>query len=193
MITTVGLGAYLGGSESITDSPVLEEAAGSILAVEARHDTYLRTGLGASPFPTTFDTGLSAVWAFNLAQRFVVSCPQQLPLVILPKLNVTTLSPIHLQPAVATGALIHFDWDPSTFFVTVAPDAPLYIAMVNQNISAPIFNKITKTGTNSGSVPVPAGSSGIAFACLTTFGGGLTLDQLTSYGTLAGPVEVLLS
>jgi len=65
--------------------------------------------------------------------------------------------------------------------------------ILRPNISAPIFNKITKTGTNSGSVPVPAGSSGIAFACLTTFGGGLTLDQLTSYGTLAGPVEVLLS
>lgn len=193
MITNVGLGAYLGGSEQLTDSPVLEEAAGSILAVEARHDTYLRTGLGASPFPTSFDTGLSAVWAFNLAQMFVVSCPQQLPIVKLPKLNVTTLSPIHLQPAVTAGTAIHFDWDPSTFFVTVAPDTPLYIAMVNQNISAPMFQPITKTGTSSGSVPVPAGFGGIAFACLTTFGGGLSLDQLTSFGTLAGPVEVLLS
>lgn len=193
MITSVGIGAYLGGSERLTDSPVLEEAAGSILAVEARHDAYLRTGLGASPFPTSFDTGLSAVWAFNLAQMFVVSCPQQLPIVRLPKLNVTTLSPIHLQPAVTAGTMVHFDWDPSTFFVTVAPDAPLYIAMVNQNISAPVFQPVTKTGNDSGSVPVPAGFGGIAFACLTTFGGGLTLDQLTSFGTLDGPVEVLLS
>lgn len=194
MVTTVGIGAYLGGSELLVDSPVLEEAAASILTVEARHDAYLRTGIGASPFPSPYDTGLSALWAFNLAQMFVVSCPQQLPLTVLPKLTLTgPTPPVNLQPPTAAGTVLSFSWDPSTFFVAVDPNAPLYIAMVNQNVSAPIFEEVTKTGTGSGTVPVPAGANGTAFACLTTFSGGLTLDQLTQFGTLAGPVEVVLS
>lgn len=44
-----------------------------------------------------------------------------------------------------------------------------------------------------GTAPVPTGASGAVFACLTTFSGGLTLNDLTSYGTLAGPVEIILS
>lgn len=194
MVTSVGIGAYLGGSQILVDSPVLEEASGSILTVEARHDAYLRTGIGASPFPNAFDTGLSAVWAYNLAHMFVESCPQYLPLILLPKLKVTSpMPPVNLQPPVPAGTEINFAWDPSTFFVTVDPNKPLYIAMVNQNVSAPIFQEVKKTGTGSGSVPLPKGVAGAAFACLTTFSGGLTLDQLTSFGTLAGPVEVLVS
>lgn len=194
MITSVGIGAYLGGSELLTDSPVLEEASASILTVEARHDAYLRTGLGASPFPTNFDTGLSAVWAFNLAQMFVVSCPQQLPLIQLPKLTLTSPTPpVDLQPPTPAGTVLHFSWDPTTFFVPVESSAPLFVAMVNQNVSAPIFQMVTPEGSGMGSVTVPEGVSGVVFACLTTFGGGLTLDQLTAFGTLAGPVEVVLS
>ncbi|KAI9689280.1 MAG: hypothetical protein M1820_010164 [Bogoriella megaspora] len=195
MITSVGIGAYLGGSELINDNPTLEEASGSILTVEARHDAYLRTGLGASPFPTNFDTGLTANWAFNLAQQFIVSCPQQLSGVIqLPKLNVTSPKPPpNLQPPVAPGTTVSFAWDPSTFFVPVDPNAQLYIAMVNQNVSAPIFQSVTSTGTGTGNVQVPQNVNGTAFAALTTFSGGLSLNDLSSFGTLAGPAEVVLS
>jgi len=194
MITTVGIGAYLGGSELLIDNAVLEEAAASILTVEARHDAFLRGGVGASPFPTTFDTGLTAVWAFNLAQMFIVECPMQLPIIQLPKLMLTSPAPTpNLQPPVPAGTTLTFEWDPSKFFVTVDPNAPLYVAMVNQNVSAPIFEKITKTSASTGTAPVPAGASGAVFACLTTFSGGLTLNDLTKFGTLAGPVEILLS
>ncbi|KAF2091305.1 hypothetical protein K490DRAFT_183, partial [Saccharata proteae CBS 121410] len=79
MITTVGIGAYLGGALDLMDSPDLLTTASSILTVEARHDSFLRAGLGASPFPTPFDTSLTALWAYNLAHMFVVSCPQELP------------------------------------------------------------------------------------------------------------------
>ncbi|MCJ1225869.1 hypothetical protein MMC12_002518 [Toensbergia leucococca] len=192
MITSVGIGAYLGGSENLTDSAVLEEAAASILTVEARHDAFLRIGLGASPFPTNFDTGLSAVWAYNLAQMFIVSCPKQLPLIILPKLNLTSpMPPVSLQPPTPAGTMLDFAWDPSTFFVQTS--GPLYIAIINQNISAPIFQEVTSVAPGSGSVPVPSGVAGAAFGVLTTFSGGLTENDLTSFGTLAGPVEILLS
>lgn len=177
-------------------------------------------GVGASPFPTVFDTGLTAVWAFNLAQAFIVECPEQLPIIQLPKLNLTSPTPpSNLQPPTPAGTTLEFAWDPSQFFVSVDPSAPLYIAMVNQNISAPIFEQVTVTGMSTsaaleevsrtgelgsadevtatgaatGTAPVPSGVSGAVFACLTTFSGGLTLAELTSYGTLAGPVEILIS
>lgn len=59
MITTVGIGAYLGGALSLTDNPNLLTTAAAILTNEARHDSYLRAGIGASPFPTPFDTSLT--------------------------------------------------------------------------------------------------------------------------------------
>lgn len=119
--------------------------------LEARHDAFLRTGIGASPFPTVFDTGLTAVWAFNLAQMFTVECPMQPPIIILPKLDLTSPTPpSNLQPPTPVGTELSFAWDPSQFFVTVDPSAPLYIAMVNQNISAPTFEKITKTSSSTG-------------------------------------------
>ena len=40
---------------------------------------------------------------------------------------------------------------------------------------------------------MPAGVQGVAFAVLTTFQGGLDAGQLTQFGTLAGPVEVVFA
>ena len=194
MITTVGIGAYIGGSLELTDNDVLLQAAGSILPNEARHDTYLRTGAGASPFPTPYETALTALWAFNLAQMFIIECPEQLPnQVALPKLNLTSPTPpTNLQPPTPDGTVLTFAFDPSTFFVPVSPGTQLYVAFVNQ-ISDPVFAPLTSTGTGTGTVPVPDGIGGVAFAVLTTFAGGLTAQQLSSFGTLAGPAEVALA
>jgi hypothetical protein len=196
MITTVGIGAYIGGSTLLVENPNLRQDAASILPNEARHDTYLRTGLGASPFPTPFDTALTANWAFNLASMFITSCPQELPLptfVLLPKLVlVSPMPPVNLQPPTPAGTTLTFSWDPSTFFVTVEPTEALYIAFINQ-ISSPVFVQIGTGADSSGSVPVPAGISGVAFAVLTSFSGGLNETELSSFGTLAGPAECVLS
>jgi len=194
MVTTVGIGAYLGGALSLTDNPNLLTAASSILTTEARHDSYLRAGVGGSPFPTPFDTSLTAVWAYNLALMFVTSCPQYLPLIELPKLKLASpMPPADLQPPTPAGTTLTFNWDPSTFFVSVDPSAPLYIAMINQNYPV-VYEEVTSCGTGCGTVPVPAAPvGGVAFAVLTTFSGGLNSTELTSFGTLAGPAEVVLS
>jgi len=92
MITTVGIGAFLGGASNLIDNKLLLTTAASILSVEARHDSFLRSGLLASPFPTAFDTGLTAVWAYNLALIFIESCPMYLPLIELPSLQLATPS-----------------------------------------------------------------------------------------------------
>ena len=192
-IPSVGIGAYLGGALSLTDNPTLLTDASSILTMESRHDAYLRAGAGASPFPTVFDTSLTALFAYSLAQMFIVECPAPLPLTPLPKLNATSpVPPPNLEPPVPAGTTVSFAWDPSTFFVSVDPNAPLYIAMINQ-ITPPIFQEVTMTGTGTGTVTVPEGVTGIAFAVLTTFSGGLSTIQLSQFGTLAGPAEVALS
>ena len=189
----VGIGAYLGGSTLLTDNTNLLTTAGSILTNEARHDAFLRSNVGASSFPEPFDISLTATFAYNLAQAFIVSCPQQLPITILPTLNLTSpMPPPTLQPPTPAGTTLNFAWDPTKFFVSVSPTAPLYIALINAN-NPPIFQQVTTTGTGTGSVPLPPGVAGVAFAVLTTFSSGLDENQLTSFGTLAGPAEVVLS
>ena len=187
MITSVGIGAYLGGASQLTDDPVPETASAAILTVEARHDAYLRAGVGGSPFPTSFDTTLTATFAYNLAQMFIVHCPVQLPIILLPKLKLVAPAPQpHLQPAVLGGTVLTFNYDPSTFFVKVDPTAPLFIAFIN-SVTNTTFIETTSCGTGCSTVPLPDGLGGAAFAVLTTFSGGLTEDQLTR------PAEVIIS
>ena len=195
-ITSVGIGAYLGGGALLTDDPELLTAATSILTVESRHDAYLRAGVGGSPFPTPFDTSLPGVFAYNLAQMFIKQCPQQLPIIILPKLKLESPPPPsdpHLKP-VAAGTELVFSYDPATFFVPVDSSKPLYIGIIN-SITNVTYTEATKMGDNMVSIPVPEGAAGAAFAVLTTFGPDAALkeDQLSQFGTLAGPAEVVLS
>ncbi|KAL8945744.1 MAG: hypothetical protein Q9222_007762 [Ikaeria aurantiellina] len=193
MITSVGIGAYLGGASMLTDDANLLTAASSILTVESRHDAYLRAGVGASPFPTSFDTALTAVFAYNLAQMFIVSCPQPLPITLLPKLTlVSPMPPPNLQPPTPAGTTLTFNFDPSTFFVAVDPNAQLYIGMVNM-VTNVTFVEATSCGTGCVTAPVPEGAAGAAFAVLSTFSGGLNGNQLSEFGALAGPAEVVLS
>lgn len=193
MITSVGIGAYLGGGSLLTDDPALLTAASSILTVESRHDSYLRAGVGASPFPTSFDTALTAVFAYNLAQMFIVQCPQQLPITLLPKLTlVSPMPPPNLQPPTPAGTQLKFTFDPSTFFVKVDPAAKLYIGLLNM-VTNVTFVETASCGQGCVTAPVPEGAAGVAFAVLSTFNGGLNGNQLSEFGTLAGPAEVVLS
>jgi hypothetical protein len=100
VITSVGIGATIGLTErlAVTD-PELVRTVSSVLTVESRHDAFFRSIRGEVPNPAPFDTGISDVWAYNLALSFVVpgSCPVDLPLPILPTLTVT-------QPGVAPFA-----------------------------------------------------------------------------------------
>jgi hypothetical protein len=252
-ITTVGIGAFIGGAEHLTDNAVVSETAASILSVEGRHSAFLRGGLGASPFSSSFDTGLSPTWAYNLAQQYVVGCPlnQTLGLPILPRLNVTSIPPLNISaPSVVNNTLIipskpalylnntvhrvpvrqsapvragppylnmtviptevpigspalmlpltpptilHFTWDARRVNTSVL--TPLYIALVNQNSTMPVFTQLENVsrilGAGVMTLP-PIGLAGAVFAALTK-SSNLTFAQLSSYGTLAGPVEILLS
>lgn len=187
MITSFGIGAYLGGGQLLTDDPTLLVAASSIITVEAQHDAYLRAGVGGSPFPNSFDAALTAFFAFNLAQMFIVECPQQLPIITLPKLTLESpMPPSNLHPPTPAGTILKFTYDPSKFFVHVDPNAPLYIGLINQ-VTNVTYTEVTSCGTGC--------ASGAAFAVLTSFPSqdALTEDQLGQFGALAGPAEVILS
>ncbi|KAI9742158.1 MAG: hypothetical protein M1818_004058 [Claussenomyces sp. TS43310] len=187
MITTVGIGAYIGGGPFLQDNPNLLTAATAILTVEARHDSFLRAGVSVSPFPTPFDTPLTAEFAYNLALAFVVSCPTYLPIPVLPALALA--SPVLPAPtSPPAGTPLTFSFDAST----ISSTGPLYIAFINQ-VSMPVFEAVVSCGPGCATVPLPPSVGGVVFAVLTDSSGGLSSAQLSLSATLAGPVEIVLA
>jgi hypothetical protein len=164
-------------------SPALQTTAASILSVEARHDAIIRNGMGASPFPTSADVPLSSVWAYSLAQNYTTSCPQKLPIDKLPLLSFNGVS----------GNSLDFGWTPNAKNYSMEAGQTLYMAIVHANISDPVYQQVQMTGQGQGSVPLPEGLGGVVYAALTASSGDLTFEELTSTGTLAGPVQLFLS
>lgn len=70
-LENTGVAAYLGAAGQIQDPGVLA-AAGSILAVEARHASYLDNLVGESPFPEAFAKPLSRDEVLAIAGDFIV-------------------------------------------------------------------------------------------------------------------------
>jgi rubrerythrin len=71
-LENTGVSAYDGAGQFITD-PELLTAAGSIVAVEARHASYLNLLTGQIPFPTAFETPLTMEDVLEIAGPFIAS------------------------------------------------------------------------------------------------------------------------
>jgi rubrerythrin len=71
-LENTGVSAYDGAAQLITD-PDLLTAAGSIVAVEARHASYLNLLTGEIPFPAAFETPLTMDEVLKIAGPFIVS------------------------------------------------------------------------------------------------------------------------
>jgi rubrerythrin len=71
-LENTGVSAYDGVGQFITD-PELLTAAGSIVAVEARHASYLNLLTGQIPFPAAFETPLTMDEVLKIAGPFIAS------------------------------------------------------------------------------------------------------------------------
>jgi rubrerythrin len=71
-LENTGVSAYDGAGQFITD-PELLTAAGSIVAVEARHASYLNLLTGQIPFPAAFETPLTMDEVLEIAGPFIAS------------------------------------------------------------------------------------------------------------------------
>jgi rubrerythrin len=71
-LENTGVSAYDGVAQFITD-PELLTAAGSIVAVEARHASYLNLLTGELPFPAAFESPLTMDEVLEIAGPFIVS------------------------------------------------------------------------------------------------------------------------
>lgn len=71
-LENVGVAAYDGAGAAI-QNPDLLTAAGSIVAVEARHAAYLNLVTGTSPFPAAVETPMTPDEVLEAAGPFIVS------------------------------------------------------------------------------------------------------------------------
>lgn len=71
-LENTGVSAYDGVGQFISD-PGLLTAAGTIVAVEARHASYLNLITGAIPFPAAFETPLSMDEVLEIAGPFITA------------------------------------------------------------------------------------------------------------------------
>jgi rubrerythrin len=70
-LENTGVSAYDGAGAAIENVDLLN-AAGSIVAVEARHASYLNLVIGEDPFPASFETPLSRDDVLEIAGPFIV-------------------------------------------------------------------------------------------------------------------------
>ncbi len=70
-LENTGVSAYDGAAASIENVDLLN-AAGTIVAIEARHASYLNLITGADPFPAAFETPLTRAEILEIAGPFIV-------------------------------------------------------------------------------------------------------------------------
>ncbi|WWC63802.1 uncharacterized protein I303_106407 [Kwoniella dejecticola CBS 10117] len=91
LIENVGVSAYAGAAQYITDKDYLTVAA-VILSTEARHQAWESSAVGnANPWGSAYDTPLDLNMVYTLASAFITSCPDSnaaLPVKAYPTLAV---------------------------------------------------------------------------------------------------------
>lgn len=186
IVTSAAIGVIITILASLsTTDPNLIGPLSSILSCESQQDAFFRISGSNTPSASPFNTALSTTYAYNIALTFAdpLSCPQLLPLPILPSLNLT--SPVFSATAPATPPTS------ITFNATgVVQNQKLYIGWVNQ--ANPIVYSNVTVVNGIATADIPKGLTGIGFAALTADMTPTTVDGLTNV-TLAGPAPVLLS
>lgn len=175
----VGVSAYTGAAADIMSKDYLT-AAGSILAVEARHSSYFRSSLKQVPFAQPFDTPLTINEVYTMAAAFITSCPDsntKLPVKAFPTLTLDPATPMPVKAGSVVTLLT-----PDYTLKPASGSATIYAAFIA--VTGPTF--VVATPVDGGfSVTIPTGFNGQSYAVLTGCN-----ETVTDDTTAAGPAVI---
>ncbi|KAH7103028.1 ferritin-like domain-containing protein [Auriculariales sp. MPI-PUGE-AT-0066] len=140
VVEMTGVAAYLGAATLVSD-PRLLVAAGSILTIEARHNTILHILNGGVSIPQAFDFAFSPEQVLAIAGPFISGC--DLGIVANPSLAVTSTD------ALGPGALLTF----TSTGIDAANGAELFCHMI-------VGGAVTSIALPIAECRVPAGING---------------------------------
>ncbi|KAK8058317.1 Twin-arginine translocation pathway signal [Apiospora phragmitis] len=173
VLENVGVSAYLGAAPLLSDPKILA-TAGSILTIEARHQTFIRGAAGA------LDTPLGPKAVFSLAAPFIKSCPEgsNLILTAFPTLKMTSAAPA-AGSVIAAGTQVKLE--------SQAAAAAKFCGFTNAN--APGGTAFVEF--KDGNCATPANLAGVTYVTLTSDNpaSGVLSDAIT----LAGPMVLMVS
>ena len=192
IITCANFGSIIGIQEQYPGTVAAGAVSSSILAVETRHDAFLRILHDNAPNPAPFDTAIPAGWAYNIGLQYTVpgTCAVEIELPAYPQLSLTGMGQTSFSNDTSYPDSISFTWDAQQAWTARETGKQLYAAWVNL-YNQPVYTTVTVGGPGYGSAPVPKGMAGVTFMALTT----VQPSDLSSLqaSTLVGPVGISLT
>ncbi|KAI1079333.1 rds1p-like stress response protein [Whalleya microplaca] len=181
ILESVGVSAYLGAAPLVSDASILS-TAGSILTIEARHQSFIRVASGVAASPSPFDTPLGPRAVFSLAAPFITSCPggSNLALTAFPPLNMVEPAAAAGVMALAQGTMLKLESDAST--------GATFCGFTNS--AAPGGTAFSPFDAATGCA-LPPNLAGTVYVTLTS--AAPTDGVLTDEITMAGPMVMNLS
>lgn len=178
VLENVGVSAYAGAARLLSSGDILTAAA-SILAIESRHQTFVRAASKIVAVPVAFDVPLSAKQVFSLAAPFIASCPEGSNL-ILTAFPTLAMAPGQNPAALTAGATIQLQSD--------AAAGATFCGFTGSGI--PGGTAFTAFNPATGCI-IPQGLGGIVYVNLASAGPltGLLTDDLI----VAGPMVMQVS
>ncbi|KAL7007989.1 hypothetical protein EMMF5_002638 [Cystobasidiomycetes sp. EMM_F5] len=171
----VGVAAYLGAAPAITNKAYLA-VAGSILVVEAEHETWVRAAASNQDgFPRPFAAYLDFNQVYTLAAPFIKSCPSSnptLPFKTFPSITVNTAGPYSQGQKIS---------------ITVPKGLSGTVYAVFVDTTAPQYQQIDYS-SGTATVTIPNGIKGQSYLVLTN-----SNKAFNDAATVAGPAIVFIN
>jgi len=146
LVENVGVTAYLGAAHLLSD-PVLLTAAGSILTIEARHQTILNVLSSGTAIPQAFDFAFTPSEVLALAGPFISGCdlgvPANPPLTITNTGSVTIGTQLTFSSPAINGTTDGFSCQMLVGGLPFTISLPLSQCVVPEGINGPVALWVT--------------------------------------------------